>query len=325
MIVGVGLCGAGSLAAIDRGNHIAFLVPLVYLYLCAIEEHKWKTARNLLVVISLLKFWGIIFIIPLVFNRRVRDVVITILQTLLISMISIAFFPGKFWAKVDSMIQMVTNKDYSNSIAGYSVSFFGLTRRTACYLSTRSWCNTKTFVGTFWTSTAALLILTVLVLVVFLVLQLTGSRGRRRLLLLSPLLGITCIPDAPRYNTVLLIVIVALVIRFAHLDAQAGKFSPESRLSSFTVLLGLSCFVSLIPITLRTEQVTRFSSGTGEGPTLARLDLWLVPFSFAVVLTYAFLDAIRLRFRQNSHDRDSERDREMSSNSHICSKNALED
>jgi|GEM_PF-6732322 len=301
IILAISICGAGSISAIDRGNHVAYLVPLLYLYLIAIEQKKWNRATLLLVGLASLKFWGIIFIISLLLNRRIWESIKAVCLTTVISLTALITFPGSLDGKLRIMFAMVSSKDYSNSIAGYALSFFGLARRTGCLLSTQTWCNTKSYVGTFWTSTAALSLITAGALFVLVVLHCVGFKHRIIATLLTSTIGIVLVPDAPRYNSVFVIVLVSLVFYFHrnHADVEPAWTFRDI----VPWVLGITVAVTLMPLTLGTNSLTRFSTGTGEGPLIARLDFWLVPLLFVIAFLSSGVSAGLSWLRRHDQDR----------------------
>lgn len=312
LILAISIVGAGSISALDRGNHVAFLVPLLYAYMTSIEERRWRKATYLLVCLAVLKFWGIIFVVALLLNRRFLESLKAVILTIAVSAVALVLFPGEFLSKIHAMTSMVTSKDYSNSIAGYSVSFFGLARRTGCLLSTDSWCNTKTYVGTFWTSTTALVVITFASLLVIAALHFTDTKHRFISTLLISLFGVTLVPDAPRYNTVFAIVMVALVLR--RIQSQTSGQDSWGIQDVLPWVLGLSVAALIFPLTLGTNSLTRFSTGTGDSPLIARLDFWLVPLILIIVYAVAAFSVLQGWLRGYNQYRETKRHHHASRN-----------
>lgn len=255
----------------------------------------------LLVGLASLKFWGIIFIISLLLNRRFWESIKAVCFTTVISLAALITFPGSLDGKLRIMFEMVSNKEYSNSIAGYALSFFGLARRTGCLLSTQTWCNTRSYVGTFWTSTAAIGLITAGALLILVVLHCVGFKHRIIAVLLTSTIGIVLVPDAPRYNSVFVIVLVSLVLYFHrnHADAKSAWTFRDT----VPWILGIAIAVTLMPLTLGTNSLTRFSTGTGEGPLIARLDFWLVPLLFMITFLSSGVSAGLSWLRRHDQDR----------------------
>jgi len=67
-----GLVSAGGIAALDRGNMVVVFVPLLVSYLVSIEKHRWLQAAILLALMSMMKFWGFIFVVALVAKSKYR-------------------------------------------------------------------------------------------------------------------------------------------------------------------------------------------------------------------------------------------------------------
>lgn len=289
-------CGAlttGSISALDRGNHVVLVIPLLYFYVLSIEEERWNRAVGLLVCISLLKFWGIIFIVALIARRQWARTLLSAVAVPLISIIAIGLFPGTLMGNVRAMLTMVTNRDYSNSIAGYSISIAGFFRRVACALTSNDVCNTRISSNSFFSST--FFSLTILISLFTLVFVLMRSKNAPTHIWIAALisLGFLSVPDAPVYNMSLTAVIVSV---FATKKVVIDNW----KLSNYSLLVAL--LISNTPFTFYSNVASRFSSTSGDNLPIFRSDYWIMPFAWIIFLLAVVYDLFNNRFIKNNYD-----------------------
>lgn len=289
-------CGAltaGSISALDRGNHVVLLIPLLYFYVLAIEDERWNRAAGLLVCISLLKFWGIIFIVALIARRQWARSLLSALAVPLISVVAIGLFPGSLTGNVRAMLAMVTNRDYSNSIAGYSISIAGFFRRFGCALTSTDVCNTRISGSSFFSSTHfSIAILISLFTLVFILMRSSNAPTHIWVAALISL-GFLSVPDAPVYNMSLTAVIVSV---FAAKNVVIDSW----KLSNYSLLCAL--LVSNTPLTFYSNAVSRFSSTNGDSLPIFRSDYWIMPFAWIIFMLAAVYDLFCYRFIKNDDD-----------------------
>lgn len=315
-----GLLSAGAISALDRGNHVALLVPLVYWYIMALAGKKWTQAWKILALVGVLKFWGLIFAVGLIFNKRFKEAIFAFSATFATSLAALVYFPGEMGTKITSMKEMVLDRDYSNSIAGFSLSLSGLARRTACAISTQSWCNTKTFVDSFWSSVGAVLLVTLFgFLTLLLCFRAKGMPSINKYLVLATF-GFLLVPDAPRYNTVFAAVVLALLVT----DVTGGCFEKDAtyvplRRDCSLWFMGSALVVTLVPTTLYSNRPGMLSSGTGDSPVIFRSDFWLVPLAW--LLVYLTLSAVGLTSLAKEHKgRETEGNANSTRNTYVETK-----
>jgi hypothetical protein len=208
-ILGIGSIGA--ITAIDRGNHVALLVPLGLAYIVALEKKKWAQAVLFLTILSMLKFWGILLIIGLISHKRYRDSAKVILLTVFGSLGLLMFFPGQFTLKLSSMLASVSDNDYASKVAGYATSTHGLVKRISCAATTKDWCNTETHAKSLFSSSIMSLII-ILSLVAWCWWLFRIAKAPIQIWGTAVLaLAFMAVPDAPTYNTVFIVAIVALI------------------------------------------------------------------------------------------------------------------
>ena len=298
-----GLCGlltSGGISALDRGNHVVMLIPLLFFFVRSIENEQWTRAAMFLTAMALLKFWGIIFVVALIARGKWLLAALVGTATGLISLVTMAFFPGSLSASIRAMISMVTNRDYSHSIAGFSISLSGFARRVGCAFSSPDYCNTKTF----GSSSLASPIIGVIVLFTIALLAVLLIRfGKAPTLIWGSVLismGFLAVPDAPVYNLSLTVVIVAIAIGHSATDTdiQNWKYSERALL--------ISLLITNTPLNLYSNAVSRLASTSGDGPLLFRSDYWIVPFTWIVFLSIVIYELGSLV--KNQRDRNSKRD-----------------
>ena len=293
MLAFCGILTTGAISALDRGNHVVFFIPLLYFFVIAIDEGRWNRAALLLLLISLLKFWGIIFIIALIARRKWLHSLIVSFATPTITLLLLWAFPGSLPNNLRNMLAMVTNRDYSNSIAVYSISLVGLFRRIACAISSDGVCNTRSLS----TSLLSFTFFSVGILIFLMILAIVVMRAKdvptHLWVAMLVSLGFLGVPDAPVYNLSLTVAIVAII-------AKTNVGFAEWRIANSTLLLAL--LVSNTPITFFSNSGSRFSSTNGYSPPIFRSDYWLVPIMWIVFIIGLTYDLINHRFIKNNNN-----------------------
>ena len=286
-----GLFSIGGIAVLDRGNHVAWLVPLLILFLCAVQHEKWRQAMFFLTVMSMLKFWGLIFILVLLAKSRWREAIGSVFLTVFGSLGILALFPGKLSSSLDAMLDMAGNRDYANAVAGYSISLHSLVRRIDCLMTSSSWCNTRSQGSTFIGSSLLSMILAGLLSIICLLLV----RGGAPTIIWSASiisLGFLAVPEAPAYNLALVSAIVVLICVLPEPD-RAGPW----RFSSSALLIAVT--VSTIPVTYFSTHTSRFVLGNGDTPGIFRSDYWTTPIVWVFFLGASCHGLIRSKFLDN--------------------------
>jgi hypothetical protein len=295
----LGIGGIGALTAIDRGNHVAALIPLGLAYVISLERGKWNQAVFCLVLISMLKFWGIILIIGLVSQRRYKDSLKTVVLSVFGTLSLLAIFPGGFLEKISAMLRSVTNQDYAAKVSGYATSTHGLVKRISCSFSTKDWCNTEAHARSFFSSSfVSLVIMMFLIMWCIWLFRLAKAPVEiwGTAILALPLMAV---PDAPTYNTAFVVAICALLFwSSTKPNFSDDVFQSEGLWKKSGTTLIWVIAISQIPITIfisNTDSV--FSSGTSEVPPFFRLNYWTTPalwISFLIVTIIEGSRSIRL-------------------------------
>jgi hypothetical protein len=294
----LGLGSIGAITAIDRGNHVAIMVPLGLAYIISLEKKKWAQAVLFLTILSMLKFWGIMLIIGLLGHKRYRDSLKVALLTMFGSLGLLMFFPGDFHLKLTSMLASVSDNNYASKVAGYATSTHGLIKRMTCAMTTKDWCNTETHAKSLFSSSIVSLIIVLclvgwcwwLLRVANAPIQIWGSS-----VLALTFMGV---PDAPIYNTVFIVAIVALIFWSAFQqreDYDYGFKSVQSWRRSSTVLIWVVALTQL-PMTIFIAysgvgaSKSVFASGTTDVPPFFRLDYWTSPALWLLFVIVTLFD-----------------------------------
>jgi hypothetical protein len=293
MLAFCGILTTGAISALDRGNHVVLLIPLLYFFVIAIDEGRWNRAALILLLISLLKFWGIIFIIALIARKKWLHSLIVSFATPTITLLLLWAFPGSLPNNLRNMLAMVTNRDYSNSIAGYSISIVGFLRRIACAISSADVCNTKSFSSSFLSSTFFSFCILILLVILVLVLMRVKNVPTHLWAAMLVGLGFLGVPDAPVYNLSLTVVVIAII-------AKTNVGFTEWKLANSSLFLAL--LVSNTPITLYSNSVSRFSSTSGDTSPIFRSDYWLIPFVWILFIIGLTYDLVGHRFIKNNYN-----------------------
>lgn len=200
-----GLLSVGFLAALDRGNHVAYMAPLL---LGLILGRSPKTRILCLSLLIGLKFWGVLFLIIVLQRKRYREAVIALALAMCASAVAMFVLSDDWTNGVKNMLLVVTSSELSKSVTPYSISMMGLIRRTACHTGPSSWCSTS--VGTMPLLLLSIVILGALLLIAWYAMkQETWSSPVRY----APVVSIITLglPEAGSYVLVLVVVLTALV------------------------------------------------------------------------------------------------------------------
>lgn len=206
-----GLVSAGGVAVLDRGNHVVVFVPLLVAYLLSIEKRKWLQAAIFLTLMSMLKFWGLIFVVALLARSKFRYALGSMFAAGAGSILILAWFPGKLSDSVINMLRSAGNQDYSKMVSNYALSVKGFIGRIDCFIQGEPICNTATQTRPFISNPLLGLVIAIILLVLVYVLM--RVRSVPPILWMSVLisLGILAVPDGPIYQASLITAIVALL------------------------------------------------------------------------------------------------------------------
>jgi Glycosyltransferase family 87 len=278
-----GLISTGGIAAIDRGNHVVVVVPLLFAYLVSIEKSKWKLATFLLVAISLLKFWGIVLVVVLVAKARYKDAFWAIFLTPLITILLLIPHGGSLWESLHAMISAVVNREYGNAVVRYAFSVQGLVRRVACFAGSDKPCFPPEHADE-WVASTLFSVLVLLFLMVFVFVVTRRSKDSPHVwMLFASSICFLGVPEAPVYQLALVTAAIAAIMATTNYGMkESWKWTSR--------MLFVSVVLTCTPVTLYSNQPIRLSSAATDSPHLFRSDQWLIPTSWLLAIIVGIIE-----------------------------------
>jgi hypothetical protein len=257
---------------------------LLYGYFVAIENRKWNRAVSLLVAISALKFWGIIFVLVLVAKSKYRHAIIAVCSTTALTVSLLIPFNGPLKNSILVMLQSVTDREYGNQVSRYAYSIQGLARRSFCYLNDEVSCNLVSRKSD-WVATFYFSLIIIFVLSVFSVLIVKRSSQTPHVWMLSvTAIGFLGVPEAPIYQLSLIAAPIAAV-----LSIENYNFGRNWMWTTRALLVTI--VVSSTPLTLWSNQPNRFGTASPDGSDfIFRSDQWLIPIFWVVTIFVATIE-----------------------------------
>lgn len=306
IVVLFGIWNVGTISTIDRGNHIGFVILIVFLYLNAVQNEKWQSAVLWLALLACFKWWGCLFVIPLLALKKWGYAVRSGVLTIVITFASLGFFPGSLLFKIERMFTTITDRDLGASLAKFSISVNTLWIRVGCLLQSRATCDPSQEWANGVASTAAKIFLMLVVLGLFWGMIQSGSYGKDIGIALLPLLGIVAIPEAQLYNTALMIVTISLLLQSE--SSLAKPYFVDDKSGAFRKLkygLGIMSTVAIAPISWRTTGVHPLSVFTGINYEF-RIQYLTVPTSGLIMLIAAALWTLKFQGRRNANPSENQ-------------------
>jgi len=205
------------------------------------------------------------------------------------------FFPGQFTLKLSSMLASVSDNDYASKVAGYATSTHGLVKRISCAATTKDWCNTETHANSLFSSSIMSLII-ILSLVAWCWWLFRIAKAPIQIWGTAVLaLAFMAVPDAPTYNTVFIVAIVALIFWSSNQENHVGNESGLVRRwhRSSTALIWVVALTQL-PMTIVNfgagASRSVFASGTTEISPFFRLNYWTTPTLWLLFVIVTLLE-----------------------------------
>lgn len=298
-----GLLSYGTLTAVDRGNHVMFLVAPAYFLLASEKPRSQLSQAVLLGILIGLKFWGIVFVIPLLAWRRYGVVVKGLIIGAITYLIPIYFFTGDYFTKWNLMLSKNSSREMAAITAPYNLSVNGLVQRTVCVVRSQTWCNTNDPSTHFRFQSAIPILVAVffMVLLFFTVKFFLAYRDLTTSFALA--MPFIAIPDAAPYNTVFAVPAMAAFLKHyrtanreastTNLDCQLPTQDPPSR--GTYVMFSLALVVTLLPIPLYFVTTNMFASSNGQSSPVFRIQYWVVPLVWLGVSLSLIREMIRRR------------------------------
>lgn len=253
------LVSAGSLAAIDRGNHVPLVAGGLSLYLLFFhgdnEERlkRWSGPSKLagcllLALVCSLKYWTPMFLVLPLFSKKYRFFSASLLLFISVNFLALAFLGTGLSNFLNSSTKMALDSGYASAVSRYSISVQTLLGRITCSVS--SSCdpslNHDYRLGIGWT---ILLLAIPLIFIVYSSLQTRKSVAadfRPFALILASLI---LLPEAATYNLVLIPSLVLSLPGMAH-GIDGVKSLGSSFADTCRTILVRSCLLSTVPFAI---------------------------------------------------------------------------
>ena len=129
VVVFGGLLSVGLLAAIDRGNHVAFIAPLVGLLIMG--RQPWVRILAMTLLFSI-KFWGFIFVLVLLRRRLYKEALVSGVLALSINLAALTLTSPSLFEGARSLLEMTTSRDFAKQLIPFSITLMGLIRKASC-------------------------------------------------------------------------------------------------------------------------------------------------------------------------------------------------
>jgi hypothetical protein len=276
----LGLLSIGSITAVDRGNHVLILVPMIYIFLTA--TNKKIQLVSLFMIINL-KFWGIIFLIILLSQKRFKDFFIVVISSIIFNLITLQLLAGSTFNALKNIFISITSKGYADHIQQYSISIFGFIRRTNCLLFDNLSCNGAYELIPF----SAILIFYMFAFFCVVTSFIYAQKSELALSIrFAPTLICTflLVPEAPIYQISMVMVIISLLAR------DRKQLSLIERKLVWAMILPL--IISTVPLSINWT------------PTLLlppqRFFYWIYPSIWSFVIIY-FIYVYFTKLRKKAH------------------------
>ncbi len=98
------ICAGPSLMALDRGNNVLFLFPVVYFVYIYTCQSKYGKVSALIVVAALIKPQMLILLIVPILSQKIRLVFIACLVYLLSNLFLFSLFPGNYFVNISTWV-----------------------------------------------------------------------------------------------------------------------------------------------------------------------------------------------------------------------------
>ena len=275
LIVFIGFFNIGVISALDRGNHVGVMVPILFWYLRSIQQSKWRSASLALSLVMSLKFWGFTLLIPLLVYKKWRAAATAVGITVAANHVALGFFPGSYASKIEATLQWLFNRDSVSWLGVYSVSLGALFTRLRCLIEGTSYCD---FVSEDLDASNSIPIVRFLIVLSVLgAFSFVGVRLRNRpgiFLAASTLLPVLVLPESGSYNVALVVAGIAVLFVQAS-DASSGRpvlLSDQTVERRLAVLLTLM----LVPVGIYYRGPTPLS-GISFGETALRVGYITTP------------------------------------------------
>ena len=293
IVVFGGILAHGTIATLDRGNHIGLLVTPAYLFILSLDRERGRATVGWLIVLSTLKFWGGLFFLPLLVNKRFRTVCAAGLLTCTGYLVPLAMLDGEFSEAFRTMLRTNSSNKIAVITAPYNISGNGLVQRIVCAARRAHWCNTTEPANQY--AQKGLVSLVVLgLLVILTILILVGFKEfpivRHGSLLAIPQF---VIPDAAIYSTVFSTCLLAYMVHRSHENPLELKALAEKH-RFLLRCLRLVLWGSLVPVAFSVTTLSWLGSSNGTANPEFKIQYWMNPILWSVYFVVAGVVALRI-------------------------------
>ncbi len=293
IVVFGGILAHGTIATLDRGNHIGLLVTPAYLFILSLDRERGRATVGWLIVLSTLKFWGGLFFLPLLVNKRFRTVCAAGLLTCTGYLVPLAMLDGEFSEAFRTMLRVNSSNKIAVITAPYNISGNGLVQRIVCAARRAHWCNTTEPANQY--AQKGLVSLVVLgLLVILTILILVGFKEfpivRHGSLLAIPQF---VIPDAAIYSTVFSTCLLAYMVHRSHENPLELKALAEKH-RLLLRCLQLVLWGSLVPVAFSVTTLSWLGSSNGTANPEFKIQYWMNPILWSVYFVVAGVVALRI-------------------------------
>lgn len=276
------LLSGGFLSAIDRGNHIAFMAPLLIGLLLSKSSKVRVTCLTLLVG---LKFWGILLLLVPLRRRQYREAALSLALAIYASSVAMFTLSDNWLNGVTNMFNVITDGNLSKEVTPYSISAIALIRRSACHVGPASLCSTQP--STLPVFLLALALLAAFLLIAWLAM---GQQGWSEYVRYAPAVAMVPLglPEAGSYVLVLVVALTALVAAGQGDDATPAIHRESNGLRLMTLIAIAS---TTAPIAFAV-----LDSVTG---TMVRWQYLVSPIAWSVTVGWIACEMLQRRSRHH--------------------------
>jgi hypothetical protein len=280
----------GSLATIDRGNNISFVVPALFLYLLALHARRWLWVVAAITIISTIKFWGIYFVVGLLAHRKYRHAAWSLTLSATTNLIGIVVmhlrgFDYSLYTKIRNSVEVVLDRDYSDFVSPFAISFSGLSKRVACIFVQDGPCDMPSVSASMVGSSPVKIFL--LLTCLFTVILLIRNQNVPAYVWMTAIsgLGVVAVPDAPAYNAAVIIAALGAIIS----TSSPGSSSESGDIGSWQLITAIPIVASLTPAVLVHHEPWATSTVSGD-------ELWWRSYYFTIPLSWFLFYASSILF-----------------------------
>ncbi|MDP1720722.1 MAG: glycosyltransferase family 87 protein [Candidatus Nanopelagicaceae bacterium] len=160
------ILSVGVIAALDRGNYVAFLVTPLYLFIKAIREEKWGSSALLLGLMVALKIYPAVLLVVYLRKRKILPILLVALYSVGSSIVAAYAFPGDVKTTLKTMSSAVFGfgGDGTFGLNPYNVSLFSaisriLSRIPSLSEELQTFTNHQWYIGIFYMALVAFVVI----------------------------------------------------------------------------------------------------------------------------------------------------------------------